>query len=157
MLDEMLRPCKHLKIRDVVIHYVTIFMMDNMTLRKWPINGLPYDLRPQSPSIRFRDLLIGSHRSMIHTDADGTNRNPINSVLTFTKLSFRRKVYAFHVFIPRVMSFFKLSFSHNIIVADYWLRYKDYFDAQEARFANHIAQPKLFTPEPQAMTQATLI
>lgn len=34
---------------------------------------------------------------------------------------------------------------------------KDYFDAQEARFANHIAQPKLFTPEPQAMTQANLI
>lgn len=34
---------------------------------------------------------------------------------------------------------------------------KDYFDAQEARFANHIAQPKLFAPEPQSITQATLI
>lgn len=31
---------------------------------------------------------------------------------------------------------------------------KDYFDAQEQRFANHIAQPKLF--EPQAVEQQTM-
>lgn len=34
---------------------------------------------------------------------------------------------------------------------------KDYFDAQERRFADHIAQPKLFTPEPQIMTQGELL
>lgn len=31
---------------------------------------------------------------------------------------------------------------------------KDYFDAQERRFADHIAQPKLFAPEPIEMVQA---
>lgn len=34
---------------------------------------------------------------------------------------------------------------------------KDYFAAAEERFQRHIAQPKLFVPEPQAMTQAALI
>ena len=33
----------------------------------------------------------------------------------------------------------------------------DYYNAQEERFQRHIAQPKLFVPEPQAMTQAALI
>jgi site-specific DNA-methyltransferase (adenine-specific) len=33
---------------------------------------------------------------------------------------------------------------------------KDYYDAQEKRFANHIAQPKLFVPEPVAELQEQL-
>lgn len=33
----------------------------------------------------------------------------------------------------------------------------DYFNAQEERFARHIAQPKLFTPEPITMEQGLLI
>lgn len=33
---------------------------------------------------------------------------------------------------------------------------KDYFEAQEQRFANHIAQPKLFSPEPVKMEQENL-
>lgn len=32
----------------------------------------------------------------------------------------------------------------------------DYYNAQEERFARHIAQPKLFMPEPQVMTQEDL-
>lgn len=32
----------------------------------------------------------------------------------------------------------------------------DYFNAQEERFANHIAQPKLFMPEPVVETQAEM-
>jgi site-specific DNA-methyltransferase (adenine-specific) len=34
---------------------------------------------------------------------------------------------------------------------------KDYFDAQEKRFADHIAQPKLWTPEPVQAEQGKLI
>lgn len=34
---------------------------------------------------------------------------------------------------------------------------KDYYEAQEQRFANHIAQPKLFTPIPTVMEQGSLI
>ncbi len=33
---------------------------------------------------------------------------------------------------------------------------KDYFDAQEERFARHIAQPKLFAPVPVIETQEAL-
>ncbi len=33
---------------------------------------------------------------------------------------------------------------------------KDYFDAQEARFARHIAQGTLFAPEPQQITQTAM-
>ena len=33
----------------------------------------------------------------------------------------------------------------------------DYYNAQEERFQRHIAQPKLFMPEPPVMAQATLI
>ncbi len=33
---------------------------------------------------------------------------------------------------------------------------KDYFDAQEERFANHIAQPKLFAPVPEIVTQEAM-
>lgn len=34
---------------------------------------------------------------------------------------------------------------------------KDYFEAQEKRFANHIAQPKLFVPAIEAIEQGSLI
>jgi site-specific DNA-methyltransferase (adenine-specific) len=33
---------------------------------------------------------------------------------------------------------------------------KDYFEAQTQRFRNHIAQPKLFVPEPQNVEQSTM-
>lgn len=33
---------------------------------------------------------------------------------------------------------------------------KDYFDAQEQRFANHIAQPNMFAPKPEAVIQEAM-